>query len=170
MLTNGGGYIRLCTYEQDQLSFLMLFDWGDAGRSKGKIVAQNSAYVSTGREAGPKALTKLGQKKRGLFWRLPADLGQWHTLQVNLQQLYDQAAGANAFATLKPNKLLVTVGVWCLRDKGSHSGALFDDLALDFNRNQPSQINGQAIQVDQTVFQPGFAGSSTVTKATEIVD
>jgi hypothetical protein len=157
-LKNGGGYIQLCAYQDKEFSFLMLFDWGDAGRPQGQFVAQNAVYTSTSRWGGLKALPRLGERKRGLFWQLPGDMGRWHKLQVNIPQLYDQALQQpNGFANLKVTKLLITVGVWCLKDKGSHSGALFDDLALDFNSSQASQVNSDAIQVNpQTVFQPGF--------------
>jgi 3',5'-cyclic AMP phosphodiesterase CpdA len=169
-LKNGGGYMRLCFYQGKQLQLLMLFDWSDGQKGKSVNVSKHSIYTATGKDGTALALDLRGMKKQALFWELPATSGNWHQIQVAPDAFYDQALQQpGEFAKLGIDRVLVAVGVWCLRDDGSQSGAFFDELKLEMQPT-PEQaliIDDEAIAViSEVAFHTDFGKERLEEEAT----
>lgn len=159
VVSNGGGYICLSPYQGKQLKRIMMFDWSDGKKGDSNQVSQNALYLATAQKKGALALSHLGHKKKALFWELPATL-QPHQVQINLATFHDRARQEpGKFAQLNIDRVLITLGVWCLPQARSQSGVWFDELALEPNPliQTPLAIDGQEIQdVGAGAFQTSF--------------
>jgi hypothetical protein len=148
----GGGYARVQALAGRKLVRTFVVTWGGGDLAQTKCLSQNALYTATGRQGGPFGLLQLGQRKEALFWHVAADPGRWHDLTLDLPAAADAAGGPGTFAGLKADRLLVAVGVWCLKDPGAVAAAWFDDVRLAPARGEASAFGGTPLPLGPGAF------------------
>lgn len=153
-LLQGGGYIRICAYRDRQPSLFMMFDWSDGYKEKSSSIPKYIYYTAEGNSRhnnkSLKRLIRLIERKQALQFDLPASPGQWHNVQIGLDTLYDNVVQQpGAFASLELDRVFIAVGVWCLPDKGSRSGAFFDALSFE-----PQSVPSPPLVIDKQAIAP----------------
>ncbi len=160
--TGGGGYVRLCAYSGRDMKFLMLFDFGNGDKPDNMRMATNSIYTATGQKGSPGELIKMGREKTAMFLELDVAAGKWHDLAVDIAEFYDFTHRSGPkFAELGIDKMLVAVGVWCQRHKGSLSGAYFDEISISprTGQDQAAIFDGEPVRLTAGIFKTTFGAS-----------
>ncbi len=140
---NGGGFIRFNAISEDQFKFLMMFKWGE-NENRADYLPRSVGYEIHGAQQSWLFLQQMAQRKKGFFWNLLDDPGQWHTMTVDIKDLYDRSIEKpGAFDELNITKLFIEVGTWCNREPGSISRAWFDDLSLSASDTSVRSLNDE---------------------------
>ncbi len=154
---NGGGFIRFNAMTDNEFKYLTMCKWG-SNKNKSDYLPRSVGYEIHGWQQNWAFLQQMGKQKRGMYWHMPDDPGQWYDLEINIRELYDRAhQQAGAFDKLGINKLFVQVGTWSNREQGSISGAYFDDVSLESSSaNIISNLNGAELLINDWVFSTRF--------------
>ncbi len=160
---SGGGYYRLIGIggpkTKGEFKFLMEFDFSEAeDEYKSDYYPRAMGYHISGSVSSWMYLQNLGNKKQGMFIRLPKTPLKWHNLEINISDLYDKAMGkSGAYDKLGVNRFMLAAGVWSNKGVDKGSGAFFDSISLSgMNEFRPSMINENIIEVDKSIFETGF--------------
>lgn len=143
-----------------QLSFSYLLDgencdfdgfngayiWVEGYRGSLKVVnmmySANKVWVNIG--------GNYGFKKYGLpvMIDLKDSPNKWHDANLNIAEDYNNFNEKDgSYASLKPDKLIVTMGLWNINDGEEQPFAIyFKDFSILQNSNSPSTIDGKPVQ------------------------
>ncbi len=145
----GGGYFRLHAYSKKGLEFIMFFTWG-ANEDKTYHTPSVLAYADHGTAFSDRQghryyyLEQMTEDNKAFFWRIPDFWHSWHSLDINVEQLYNAAAD-KFFKDLGINKMMVACGTWTGWTPEAHSGAYFDKIKLNF---EPSDAVSKSNNVE----------------------
>lgn len=155
---SGGGYFRLMGLAGGAPAFLMLWHWGEHEK-KADYLPRCLDYAIDGAKAQWNFFHRLGEQRKGLYWKLPHAPGAY-TLTADLATLFEAVHGPGAYAALGLSGLLIAVGTWCNRGEGSRSAATFQRAVLT-GAAAPSQytVNGMVtpLSVGPEIHQITFA-------------
>ena len=120
----GGGYIRLTGYAKTEPKLRMMFHWGRQ-EEQSAVMIETTGFAELGRPMDRRAFDTLYRRKEAFFWNLADSPGQWHDLQVDMAELYEQVLqGQRQFADLALDKVILICGAW-----SGHTGE--KDLEVD---------------------------------------
>ncbi|MEY3898472.1 MAG: hypothetical protein RLZZ214_3994 [Verrucomicrobiota bacterium] len=155
----GGGYVMILLMNDRELRGLMMFRWSNQ-EERSNYFPRCIGYQINGRQMSWMFFQQLGNRKQGMYWKLPDATNQWHDFTFNVQELYDATHKKGGFAGLGATKMQVAVGVWNQNNLAKHSSeARFAALTLS-QAGGASKVDGQLLPVDDSVFTCSF-GQST---------
>ncbi len=154
---NAGGYVRISGISGEELKFLMMFHWGD-NEQRADYLPRCFGYEIHGWQQNWAWLYDLGKKRKGFYWKVPDDPGQWHDLKVDLRDIYERSIGQlNTFDKLGIDKYHLQIGTWTNPQSGSKSGAYFDRISLTASENKSdSKVDDYILPVNEWVFLTRF--------------
>jgi 3',5'-cyclic AMP phosphodiesterase CpdA len=155
---DGGGYIRLAFLRDASLLSLMMFYWG-AHEENSNFYPRAVGHSFVGKQVTWLFFEELSKKKQGFFFRLPMAEGKWHTLNVDIADVYNRALGQPcAFEQSGANKIYTALGTWNDRGLGTQSNALFAGVSLKHSgKIVPSMLDDKELAVGPEVFEVQFA-------------
>ena len=106
------------------------------------LYSANKAWVNIG--------GNYGYRKYGLpvMVDLKDSPDVWHQASLNIAEDYNNFNEKDgSYASLKPDKLIITMGIWNINDGEEQPFAIyFKDFSLVQNSNSPSTIDGKPVQ------------------------
>ena len=151
----GGGYIAALLMSGEQFKGLMMFHWGKQ-EEFGNYLPRAYGYAVTGRQQSWLYFQQLGDRKEGMFWDLPQELNQWHTLKADISALYDQGHRAGAYRALGVDKVVFASGIWnYVKNYPSKTEAYYSNLMIR-NGSSESVVDGADLSVSPLNFTCSF--------------
>ncbi|ARN55770.1 metallophosphoesterase family protein [Sedimentisphaera salicampi] len=148
---NAGGFIRFNAVAEDGFKFLMMFHWG-SNQYRADYLPRCIGYEIHGKQQNWAFLQQIALKNQGFFWKISDDPDKWHTLQVNIPDLYDKAVSKQgAYSKLGISKFYIQLGAWTNRELDSGSVVRFDDVELFSKENVKSKVDNENLAVSEWV-------------------
>jgi len=91
-----------------------------------------------------------------MYWNLPQELNEWHTLTADISALYDEGHGAGAYRMLGVDKGVFAAGIWnYAKNYPSKSEAYYSNLMIQ-NGSSESVVDGADLSVKPSNFTCSF--------------
>jgi hypothetical protein len=168
---NGGGFIRVTALSETDLQFIMMFKWSHGEYNAINLPRGISAeFLGYAEHYG--YLQSIGAEYKGMYFDIDETPLTWHSLSVNLRELYDRAHMRDgAFDELSIDRLVIGLSTWVNRPAGSYSAAYFDNIELTEDAgDERSTVDGVEIPCDGGEFQTEFGGVICDSRGYGIVD
>lgn len=130
---NGCVYFRLCGYRGGEQRFLAVLSYGKLDTMR---LSSYSAWAAGGPSFGI-----MKSRRRALLLDIPGSPNRWHTVDVNLAEIYDKKCGKKgAYKALGIDRVFLAFGVYAEGWAGSVAEAWFDDVALSPTAGDAARI------------------------------